>query len=179
MKVRADLFHTPAEPRRGQMPCNICGALHADAQHAIIERWHGIGDSVSPLPPTEAHAVVIMEQLKAMGEAVPDTAKGSDFHAALSETGLVIGDLRQGTRPAAAAWSAARAAISGMLPPPTAAQWAALPDDDDGDAPDDRERHDVADNGDARPLRPRELAARLVANAALTASLALVRTVEE
>ena len=66
-----------------------------------------------------------------------------------------------------------------MLPPPTAAQWAALPDDDDGDAPDDRARHDVADNGDARPLRPRELAARLVANAALTASLALVRTVEE
>eukprot|EP00966_Prymnesium_polylepis_P201002 4657840-Prymnesium_polylepis.1 len=60
-----------------------------------------------------------------------------------------------------------------MLPSPTAAQWAALPDDDDDDAPDDWELCDIAGNGDARPLRLRELAARLVAQAALAASLAL------
>eukprot|EP00966_Prymnesium_polylepis_P159432 3684594-Prymnesium_polylepis.1 len=48
-----------------------------------------------------------------------------------------------------------------MLPTPTAAQWAELPDDDDDDddAADDRELRDVAGNGDVRPLRPREIAA--------------------
>eukprot|EP00966_Prymnesium_polylepis_P103336 2393013-Prymnesium_polylepis.1 len=30
MKVRAGLFHTPAEPRRVGLPCNICGEQHAD-----------------------------------------------------------------------------------------------------------------------------------------------------
>ena len=118
MKVRAGLFHTPAEPRRGGLPCNICGALHADALHALMERWRGTDDTLTALPPAEAHAIVVMEQLRAMGEAVPARPRGSDYHTALSDAAVVIGDLRRGVRPAAAAWSAARAAISGMLPPP-------------------------------------------------------------
>eukprot|EP00966_Prymnesium_polylepis_P247024 5712949-Prymnesium_polylepis.1 len=61
-----------------------------------------------------------------------------------------------------------------MLPTPTAAQWAELPDDDDDDTADDCELRDVAGNGDVRPLRPLELAARGVARAAFAASLALV-----
>eukprot|EP00966_Prymnesium_polylepis_P062660 1454357-Prymnesium_polylepis.1 len=62
-----------------------------------------------------------MEQLRAMGEVVPAPARGSDYHTALRDAAIVIGDLRQGTWPAAAAWSVTRTAISGMLPPPTAA----------------------------------------------------------
>eukprot|EP00966_Prymnesium_polylepis_P102399 2372214-Prymnesium_polylepis.1 len=83
-----------------------------------------------------------MAQLRAMGEAVPAQQGTSDYHTALSDAAVVVGDLRQGR---AATWEAARAAISGMPPTPTAAQWAELPDDDDDDAPDDR---DIAGNGD-------------------------------
>eukprot|EP00966_Prymnesium_polylepis_P109518 2534656-Prymnesium_polylepis.1 len=62
-----------------------------------------------------------MAQLRAMGEAVPARRGTSDYHTALSDAAVVIGDLRQGVQPQAATWKAARAAISGMLPTPTAA----------------------------------------------------------
>eukprot|EP00966_Prymnesium_polylepis_P052757 1221736-Prymnesium_polylepis.1 len=69
MKVRAGLFHTPAEPRRGGLPCSICGAQQADALHALKERWHGIGDSARRPTPDDARAREIMEQLREMGYA--------------------------------------------------------------------------------------------------------------
>eukprot|EP00966_Prymnesium_polylepis_P078658 1823049-Prymnesium_polylepis.1 len=86
-----------------------------------MERWRGIGDSVSQLVPDDTHAVEIMAQLREMGDAVPARRRTSDYHTALSGAAVVIGDLRQEVQPQAAAWEAARAAISGMLPTPTAA----------------------------------------------------------
>eukprot|EP00966_Prymnesium_polylepis_P140677 3249120-Prymnesium_polylepis.1 len=67
-----------------------------------MERWRGIGDSVSQLAPDDAHAVEIMAQLRAMGEAVPARRPTSDYHTALSDAAVVIVDLRQGVQPQAA-----------------------------------------------------------------------------
>jgi hypothetical protein len=117
MKVRAGLFHTPAEPRRGRLPCNICGAQWADALHALREHWHGIGDSATQLVPDDAHAGEIMEQLREMGHAVPAWRRTSACHAALMAASCVIGDLRQGEQPQEEAWESARAVIAGILPP--------------------------------------------------------------
>eukprot|EP00966_Prymnesium_polylepis_P191533 4438503-Prymnesium_polylepis.1 len=84
MKVRAGLFHTPAEPRRGGLPCNICGAQQADALHALRERWHGIGDSARRLTPDDTRTREIMEQLREMGYAVPALRRASAYHDALT-----------------------------------------------------------------------------------------------
>ena len=99
MKVSAGLFHTPAEPRRGGLQCNICGEQQAGALHALMERWRGTGDSVSTLPPDDARAVEVMAQLRAMGDAGPARQGASDYHAALSDAAVVIGDLRRGVQP--------------------------------------------------------------------------------
>eukprot|EP00966_Prymnesium_polylepis_P106772 2471741-Prymnesium_polylepis.1 len=61
-----------------------------------MERWRGTGDSVSPLPSDDTHAIEVMAQLRAMGEAVPARQGTSDDHTALSDAAVVIGDLRQG-----------------------------------------------------------------------------------
>eukprot|EP00966_Prymnesium_polylepis_P001205 27393-Prymnesium_polylepis.1 len=63
-----------------------------------------------------------MEQLREMGDAVPERRRAPDYHDALDEAAVVIGDLRLGVRPQEEAWEAARAVIAGMLPTPTAAQ---------------------------------------------------------
>eukprot|EP00966_Prymnesium_polylepis_P031688 737192-Prymnesium_polylepis.1 len=67
-----------------------------------MERWRGIGDSVSQLVPDDAHTGEIMEQLREMGVVVPERRRTSDYHAALSGAVVVIGDLRQGVQPQAA-----------------------------------------------------------------------------
>ena len=51
---------------------------------------------MSTLPPDDAHAVEVMAQLRVMGEAVPARQVTSDYHTALSDAAVVIGDLRQG-----------------------------------------------------------------------------------
>eukprot|EP00966_Prymnesium_polylepis_P201962 4679037-Prymnesium_polylepis.1 len=59
MKVRVGLFHTPAEPRRGGLPCNICGGQRADALHALsVSGSAGMGSGTrrrSWCPTTRTH----------------------------------------------------------------------------------------------------------------------------
>eukprot|EP00966_Prymnesium_polylepis_P095748 2218656-Prymnesium_polylepis.1 len=62
-----------------------------------------------------------MEQLREMGDAVPERQRAPDYQAALDDTAVVIGDLRLGMQPEEAAREDARAVIAGMLPTPTAA----------------------------------------------------------
>eukprot|EP00966_Prymnesium_polylepis_P153439 3543873-Prymnesium_polylepis.1 len=61
-----------------------------------MERWRGTGDSVSTLPPDDTRAIEVMAQLHAMGDAVPARQGTSDYHIALSDAAVVIGDLRRG-----------------------------------------------------------------------------------
>eukprot|EP00966_Prymnesium_polylepis_P332402 7387907-Prymnesium_polylepis.2 len=94
----------------------------------------------------------------------------------------VIGDLRRGAQPSAGEWARARAVVGSSACRPRR-EWAALSDEDDEEVVVDRGLLDIAGNSEARPLRPRELAARkvarTVARAAFAASRALVRSVEE
>eukprot|EP00966_Prymnesium_polylepis_P061773 1433781-Prymnesium_polylepis.1 len=93
-----------------------------------------------------------MAQPRVMAEAVPARHRGRRTTTPRSATPRLssgIWHLRQGVQPRTETWAAARAAIPGMLPTPTAAQWAELSDDDDDDdALDDRELRDIAGNGD-------------------------------
>eukprot|EP00966_Prymnesium_polylepis_P077110 1786203-Prymnesium_polylepis.1 len=61
-----------------------------------MERRRETGDSASQLVPDDTHAGEIMEQLREMGEAVPERQRAPDYHTALSGAAVVIGDLPGG-----------------------------------------------------------------------------------